>query len=462
MPLILVVEQDDRVAGRVRRALEPAGWSVAHAPGVTQAMQAVASEAPDLFLVAADLEGAGKVLASFARRQGGPGTVALVAEEVPAAPGGLPAGAARDADASLPRAFDAAALRAVVERVLGTGDRPPARAGGGPKLTSEDIFGDLVAEVEGGAEPFPDPRPAPPQPPKRRAAAAAPSPERPAPPRRPPGDAEIERKLEQTLSGVLGWVPKAKPVPPPRSGAPDPPSPATGDLRPPRRDTADVDKLLSDTLSGLELGPGRPKRDPAPPPPPSSSPPAREGFGLSDLEALIARPRRAPAAERATVAKPAADAVPSAGDAPPAPQPIAAAPPPIAEPPIFDLPPVEAAAEPIDSTGAAGAAEPPGPSPPAGAGTEFGQYRLLERIGVGGMAEVWKARMTGVEGFQKTVAIKRILPHLTDSPDFVEMFVDEAKLAAQLNHANVIHIYDLGKIGDDYYIAMEHVDGENL
>ncbi len=76
------------------------------------------------------------------------------------------------------------------------------------------------------------------------------------------------------------------------------------------------------------------------------------------------------------------------------------------------------------------------------------------------MAEVWKARMKGVEGFQKTVAIKKILPHLTDSSDFVTMFIDEAKLAAQLNHTNIIHIYDLGKIGDDYFIAMEYVDGQ--
>ena len=78
------------------------------------------------------------------------------------------------------------------------------------------------------------------------------------------------------------------------------------------------------------------------------------------------------------------------------------------------------------------------------------------------MAEVWKARMKGVEGFQKTVAIKKILPHLTDSSDFVTMFIDEAKLAAQLNHNNIIHIYDLGKIGDDYFIAMEFVDGKDL
>lgn len=95
-------------------------------------------------------------------------------------------------------------------------------------------------------------------------------------------------------------------------------------------------------------------------------------------------------------------------------------------------------------------------------GRRFGQYTLLDRIAVGGMAEVWKARSTGIEGFQKTVAIKKILPHLTDNDDFVNMFVDEAKLAAQLSHPNIIHIYDLGKIGDHFYIAMEYVEGKNL
>ena len=95
-------------------------------------------------------------------------------------------------------------------------------------------------------------------------------------------------------------------------------------------------------------------------------------------------------------------------------------------------------------------------------GRRFGQYTLLDRIAVGGMAEVWKARSTGIEGFQKTVAIKKILPHLTDNDDFVNMFIDEAKLAAQLSHPNIIHIYDLGKIGDHFYIAMEYVEGKNL
>ncbi len=87
---------------------------------------------------------------------------------------------------------------------------------------------------------------------------------------------------------------------------------------------------------------------------------------------------------------------------------------------------------------------------------------LIEKIATGGMAEVWKARMRGVEGFQKIVAIKKILPHLSDNQEFVDMFIDEAKFAAQLNHNNIIHIYDLGKISGSYYIAMEYVDGGDL
>jgi len=92
----------------------------------------------------------------------------------------------------------------------------------------------------------------------------------------------------------------------------------------------------------------------------------------------------------------------------------------------------------------------------------FGQYELMEVISTGGMAEVFKARMKGVEGFQKIVAIKRILPHLTENDEFVTMFIDEAKLAAQLQHPNIIHIYDLGKIERSYYIAMEYIDGKDL
>ncbi len=93
---------------------------------------------------------------------------------------------------------------------------------------------------------------------------------------------------------------------------------------------------------------------------------------------------------------------------------------------------------------------------------EFGNYYLLEKIAVGGMAELFKARQRGVHNFEKIVAIKRILPHLSDNDEFVRMFIDEAKLAAQLTHPNIVQIFDLGKAGGFYYIAMEYVDGRDL
>lgn len=92
-------------------------------------------------------------------------------------------------------------------------------------------------------------------------------------------------------------------------------------------------------------------------------------------------------------------------------------------------------------------------------GIRFGNYVLLRRLARGGMAEVFLAQQKGLEGFDRRVAVKRILPHLVDAPDFVKMFLGEARLAAQLTHPNVVHIYDFGKVGTDYFIAMEFVDG---
>ena len=96
---------------------------------------------------------------------------------------------------------------------------------------------------------------------------------------------------------------------------------------------------------------------------------------------------------------------------------------------------------------------------PADGGIRFGNYVLLRRIARGGMAEVFLAQQRGLEGFDRRVAIKRILPHLLDSADFVKMFLAEAKLAAQLSHPNIVHIYDFGKVETDYFLAMEFVDG---
>ena len=92
----------------------------------------------------------------------------------------------------------------------------------------------------------------------------------------------------------------------------------------------------------------------------------------------------------------------------------------------------------------------------------FGRYELLERIGVGGMAEVFRAVQRGAAGFSRPVAIKRILPHIASDPETVEMFIDEAKLAVQLSHPNIAQIFDLGQAEGKYFIAMEYVDGHSL
>ena len=92
----------------------------------------------------------------------------------------------------------------------------------------------------------------------------------------------------------------------------------------------------------------------------------------------------------------------------------------------------------------------------------FGRYLLLERIAAGGMAEVFKAKSYGVAGFEKLLVIKKILPHLSQNERFVTMFIKEAKIAVNLNHKNVVQVFDLGKVADDYYIAMEYVHGKDL
>ncbi|HVK75252.1 MAG TPA: serine/threonine-protein kinase [Kofleriaceae bacterium] len=92
-------------------------------------------------------------------------------------------------------------------------------------------------------------------------------------------------------------------------------------------------------------------------------------------------------------------------------------------------------------------------------GIPFGHFTLGKRLARGGMAEVFLARQRGPEGFDRRVAVKRILPHLADSTDFVGMFLDEARLAARLTHPNIVHIYELGSVDGSFFIAMEYVDG---
>ncbi len=488
MPSILVVEQEDRYVERINGALSAEGWRVRVVPRADQAIQAAASEAPDLVLVSAEIPGAETLASSFSRSAGGPGVVGLLSET---------GTGAMEADDLLAKPFTDEQLRSTARRALGARrPSPPVVATRTEhKLTSQDIFGDVLAEVESDLA----------------RSSGAPVPGRPAaPPKAAPAAAEdeMQRRLEQTLSGVLRSEPKPRPAAPP----PPPPPP-----RRPEPAANNVDALLSKTLSDLDLGRTKtgvrapapaaptpppaakpapaaaappippPATAPAPPPmaaptappaasaavqPPPAAPPvaAREATGVrrrvgdidfSELEEL-ARSKPGTSTPRPAPAPPAPRPAPQAPPARPQPPPAAAKPepPPVTPPPV--APPPATVEPPLFDAAATQRIplflEEPGEQP----GERFGQYTLLERIAVGGMAELWKARMRGVEGFQKTVAIKRILPHMTDNAEFVGMFIDEAKLAAQLTHPNIVHIYDLGKIGRDYYIAMEYVEGKDL
>lgn len=94
--------------------------------------------------------------------------------------------------------------------------------------------------------------------------------------------------------------------------------------------------------------------------------------------------------------------------------------------------------------------------------TTLGKYTLLRKLATGGMAEVFLARADGPMGFAKKCVVKRILPHFNDDPRFIEMFLGEARLAAELNHPNLVQIFDFGQHQGQYYLAMEYIDGANL
>lgn len=91
-----------------------------------------------------------------------------------------------------------------------------------------------------------------------------------------------------------------------------------------------------------------------------------------------------------------------------------------------------------------------------------GQYYLMEKIAQGGMAEIYKGLSYDLHGLKKTVVIKKILPHIAASKEFIDSLIDEAKIAVNLSHGNIAQTYDLGKVGDDYFMVMEYVEGKSL
>lgn len=90
------------------------------------------------------------------------------------------------------------------------------------------------------------------------------------------------------------------------------------------------------------------------------------------------------------------------------------------------------------------------------------RYRIIEKIDAGGMAEIYRGEAVSIDGFARTVAIKRILPSMCTDAKFVSMFLDEARLSMQLTHANIVQIFDIGKADDTYFVVMELIDGANL
>ena len=97
-----------------------------------------------------------------------------------------------------------------------------------------------------------------------------------------------------------------------------------------------------------------------------------------------------------------------------------------------------------------------------GAPAVVGRYQLVEQLATGGMAQLYRARVTGAHGFEKEVVIKKILPHMALDRAFRAMFVDEAKIAARLQHPKIVQVYELGTEGDELFIAMEYVDGRDV
>ncbi len=394
---VLLIDYEPRSRDRVRALLPASQYTVVEAHDGEEGLNVFSSSTFDTVILAGMLPRlpSAEVIREI-RRKGGataPPILLMVSGYK---------GSNRKADAQRVGAFDLLVrpfsdedLRATVDAAINSTDLSArtvristaeihAEAG----LTASDIFSDVLEDVGG-------------QPTEARAAApaAAPGPSAVSTPPRPSPssmatETEVEKRLRDTLSGILG------PRGTPRLAAPPPAPPqATGELRPPEAASSgpprfstdtEIDKMISDTLSGMKIPP---------------------------------RPKPA--------AAPASPAVP---------------------------------ARPPSAVPSAVAARAPEPATVSTSGPDrFGQYEILERIASGGMAELYKARLSGVEGFQKIVAIKKILPHLADNEEFIAMFADEAKLAAQLNHPNIVHIFDLGKIeGGGYFIAMEFVDGRDL
>jgi len=417
---ILVVEYEPRYTDRVRQALAGQPFAPSFAKDGEEALKAIENTPQPKLIVLSSVVpkvSASDLIRAIRNQKTMQDTPILLT--VSGYNGKSPKADAQRLGASdiLPKPYSETEFLGKVQQMLGIRAEPGAK-----QFTSNEIFGELLEDDKA------------PTPGVKKSMAK-------------PTD-DLDKMLADTLAGVMPQKPKKTetnvPVPPPQQQSnaattmqipkitPPPPTPPPAPEpkapRPTQSGNLALDKLMEDTLSGLERTVRATKPTAVPPPPPPPATPAPKPAAAPAPPAAEAKSRFS--TDKYPAYTPVPEKVPQSSPVfTPAPAPAPA--------------PVHEEEEPKD-------------------GIKFGQYVLLEKIATGGMAEVWKARMRGVEGFQKIVAIKKILPHLSDNQDFIEMFIDEAKLAAQLNHNNIIHIYDLGKIQSSYYIAMEYVDGYDL
>src|ERR1700760_3554582 len=92
----------------------------------------------------------------------------------------------------------------------------------------------------------------------------------------------------------------------------------------------------------------------------------------------------------------------------------------------------------------------------------FGKYELLDRLGRGGMADVWRARVAGPQGFERVLVLKRILPHPVEDKKGGQLFEREARVILRLSHANIVKVFEFGEVDGEYYLTMEYVEGRDL
>ena len=428
---ILVVEYEPRYVEHVRKALSGPDFKLEIAGNMDQAVNCCASFEPAVVVITSVLpnlkiEDAITQLRARAGLRATPFLIVMSgyrgenpkqdarrygAQDILERPFGTDALRQR-VDELVRNAPSPAATQAIPREMLETLRRSAGLSDDDARVTSDELFGDILSDMEGGEQ---QPVKAPPdiaEPPvlmPREAAPETPAQQRP-----------VAKSKDTSVDEMLAEIVESQKAPAPRKSA------STDD---------EVDKLLSDTLSGLDIATLRKRSaDAAKPTTPSDQP-------VSPPVTQKPTPPTSPAGPKKPVPakqKPGEKRGTPTG------------------PPVKTPPPPPGEKTPVRK------GHPPGPDRPAPSGTEFGQYVIEEHIATGGMADVYKARMMGMEGFQKTVAIKRILSNLTDSEEFVRMFIDEAKLAAQLSHNNIIHIFDLGKVDRSHYIAMEYIEGRDL